>query len=131
MQNDIYNTANQHNIRKGHVLICLTNFYYNYHSLGQYNKLIYFSYFSQQIGFGNSCKSYPKQTNCMKCLSLLSGKKNENCFKMSSEKNSTQHMQRVNPFGINFQTTVSSFFFFFFFFLFFFLFFFFVFFFFF
>ena len=35
----------------------------------------YFSYFSQKTGFDISCKLSPKETICMKCQILLSGKK--------------------------------------------------------
>ena len=41
----------------------------------QTTKWCYFSYFSQKTGFDISCKLSPKETICMKCQILFSGKK--------------------------------------------------------
>ena len=40
--------------------------------------LKYFPYFSRKIGFDFSCKLSPKETICMKCQSLFSGKNKKN-----------------------------------------------------
>ena len=46
--------------------------------------LKYFSYFSEKIGFGISCKLSPKETICMKCLSIFSQKNKKNTTNLSS-----------------------------------------------
>ena len=40
--------------------------------------LKYFSYFPQKIGFGISCKLSPRETICLKCQNLFSGKSKKN-----------------------------------------------------
>ena len=51
-----------------------------YHCLGRFQQMKnwYFSYFSQKTGFDISCKLSPKETICMKCLILFSGKNMKN-----------------------------------------------------
>ena len=52
------------------------------HSLGKFNRLqIDILFFSQKIDIDISCKLCPKETICMKCQSLLSGKKKKNISK--------------------------------------------------
>ena len=49
-----------------------------YHSLGIFSRRQTdntFSYFTQKTGFDISCKLSPKETICMKCQILFSGKK--------------------------------------------------------
>ena len=57
------------------------------------DKLVIFSYFSQKTGFDISCESSPKETICMKCQNLFSGKKKKK-FSMSSAENFTQSARR-------------------------------------
>ena len=44
----------------------------------------YFSYFSQETGFGISCKLSPLETICMKCQNLFSGKNKQNIINLLS-----------------------------------------------
>ena len=46
--------------------------------------LQHLSYFFQKIGFDISCKLSPKETICMKCQSLFSGKNKKNIVKLLS-----------------------------------------------
>ena len=48
---------------------------------------IYFSNFSQQTGFDISCKLSPKETICIKCQILFSGKNKKNFINSSSAEN--------------------------------------------
>ena len=56
--------------------------------------LKYISYFSQKTGFDISCKLSPKETICMKCQILFSGKNKKN-INLSSAENS-QRVVKVN-----------------------------------
>ena len=47
------------------------------------NILKYFSYFSWKIGFDISCKLSPKETICMKCQILFSGKNKKHIINLS------------------------------------------------
>ena len=47
----------------------------------------YFSYFSQKTGYDISCKLSPKETICMKCHILVSGKNKKNIISLSSAEN--------------------------------------------
>ena len=51
------------------------------------NILKYFSYFSQKTGYDISCKLSPKETICMKCQILFSGKNKKNIINLSSAEN--------------------------------------------
>ena len=62
------------------------------------NILKYFSYFCQKIGFDISCKWSPKETICIKCQILLSGKSKKNIIKLSSAE-SAHSMVRVKGEG--------------------------------
>ena len=54
----------------------------------------YFSYFSQKIKYDISCKLSPKETICMKCQILFSGKNKKNISKCCMLKFFTQHAKR-------------------------------------
>ena len=56
---------------------------------------IFFSYFSQKTGYDISCKLSPKETVCMKCQILFSGKNKKNIINLSSAKNA-QRVVKVN-----------------------------------
>ena len=59
--------------------------------------LKYFSYFSQKTGYDISCKLSPKETICMKCRILFSGKNKKNIINLSSAENA----QRVVKVKLN------------------------------
>ena len=49
--------------------------------------LKYFSYFSQKTGYDISSKLSPKETICLKCQILFSGKNKKNIINLSSAEN--------------------------------------------
>ena len=48
--------------------------------------IMFFSYFFKKIGFEISCKLTPKESICMKCQSLFSGKYKKNISKSCLQK---------------------------------------------
>ena len=55
----------------------------------------FFSYFSQETGFGNSCKLSPMEKNCMKCQILFYEKSKKNIIGLSSAE-LAQRVVKVN-----------------------------------
>ena len=56
---------------------------------------IFFLFFLKKIGFDISCKLSPKETICMTCQSLFSGKDKKNIINLSSAE-SAQRVVKVN-----------------------------------
>ena len=52
--------------------------------------MTFFLFFFQKTGYDISCILSPKETICMKCRILFSGKNKKKHFKMSSAENFTQ-----------------------------------------
>ena len=58
-----------------------------------------FFFFSQNTGYDSSCKLSPKETICMKCKILFSGKNKKNIINLLSAENA-QRVVKVNTYFI-------------------------------